>query len=306
MSRPRYPWIHVRTNLAEDPRILALARRLGCDRFGIVGRLVAFWGWADKHTADGRLPGVTVDDIDALVECPGFAAALCEVQPQPYLIVEADGVRIPRWETWLGQSARRRLLTARRVREYRQRRKFGRASPGGDSPERQREDDAATPASDASAAEVVELLTGAGVERVVAERLARGDGRLTRELVEAAVAWADEQPRDTNRAGFVVAALRHRPAELERRVAAARDAQAKHRAREAERRALAEAREVVRAIPDARWGEVVRAACERIRRRWPHSRPERRFARAGRDSELLDPALVRTAAEAWRELAADG
>jgi len=111
-------WIKMRTALANEPEVFALARRLKIDRFAVVGRLHRLWSWASDATEDGTLEGVTTDDIDGLVECPGFSSALIHVG---WLISTNEGetVCLPNFDRHNGASAKRRASEMERQRENR-------------------------------------------------------------------------------------------------------------------------------------------------------------------------------------------
>lgn len=71
--------IKMRTDLSEDPAVIAMSMRLKIDEFGIVGRLHKLWSWADTHLSDGHAVGVSTAWIDQYVHCDGFSIALLSV-----------------------------------------------------------------------------------------------------------------------------------------------------------------------------------------------------------------------------------
>lgn len=109
-------WIKIRLNLSDDPAVIGIAAATGLDEFGIVGRLVALWSWADKHTVDGDAPSVTQAWLDRHVNAPGFAE---EMIAQGWLEQTSTGIRFPKFSEHNGQSAKRRALTANRNAKYR-------------------------------------------------------------------------------------------------------------------------------------------------------------------------------------------
>jgi len=109
-------WIPVRVDLDEDPAVIGISGRTGIDEFAVVGRLVKLWGWAQGQTADGLIPHVSTAWLDGKVKLAGFAAAMVEVG---WLESQAENVVIPKFERWLGRSAKRRLQHAREVGEKR-------------------------------------------------------------------------------------------------------------------------------------------------------------------------------------------
>lgn len=72
-------WIKMRTDLSEDPIVLAIAARLGVDEFSVVGRLHRIWSWADRHLVDGVALGISMEWIDQYVRLEGFSISLLEV-----------------------------------------------------------------------------------------------------------------------------------------------------------------------------------------------------------------------------------
>lgn len=108
----------MRINLISDPAVRAIARNLKMDPYAVVGRVHAFWSWADEHTESGTLPACTTrEDIDDIVNHSGFAQQLQVVG----WLVEADGVlRLPKFDRHNGESAKRRVMDAERKRKQRE------------------------------------------------------------------------------------------------------------------------------------------------------------------------------------------
>ena len=109
-------WIKMRTTLADDPAVIAMAERLGEDEFTIVGRLHYFWSWADAQSRDGHAPGVTKRWIDRYCRCEGFADAMIAVG---WLVVDDSGVTLPNFDRHNGSSAKDRALAT--IRKQKQR-----------------------------------------------------------------------------------------------------------------------------------------------------------------------------------------
>jgi len=112
------PWIKVRTNLRDQREVFVAARRLGLARDHVVGLCVRLWAWADSQTTDGVIDGVRQEDVDAIVEHDGFAAALAEAG---WLIADSRGVILPNFERHNGESAKKRVLAAERKGRQRDR-----------------------------------------------------------------------------------------------------------------------------------------------------------------------------------------
>ncbi len=109
-------WIKFRTDLLTDPAVYRLAALTGLDRFSILGRLAAFWGWIDQHAVDGRVDGASSQVIDDVVSHVGFADALVSVR---WLAVDTQGVYIPNHERHNGASAKERNLKSERQAKWR-------------------------------------------------------------------------------------------------------------------------------------------------------------------------------------------
>ncbi len=110
-------WIKMRVDLPTDPAVIAIAAALDCDEFDIVGRLVAFWSWADRHVSeDGHADGVTAKWIDRNFRHAGFAQALCDVG---WLVIDETGATLPKWGRHNGKSAKERAMATERKRAER-------------------------------------------------------------------------------------------------------------------------------------------------------------------------------------------
>lgn len=111
-------WIKMRSNLAEDPRVLALAEYLHIPELHAVGLLFRLWSWADQHSTDGNALSVTSKNLDRMVGVEGFAAALRTVG---WLEGHDLSLSLPRFTEHNGQTAKQRALTTRRVNQYKKR-----------------------------------------------------------------------------------------------------------------------------------------------------------------------------------------
>lgn len=110
-------WIPVRILLADDPAVVAVAIALNVDEDLVTGKLLRLWGWADQHTSDGNARSVTGAWVDRLVRLPGFAAELVKVG---WLEVDGNGVKIPKFDRWHGNSGKARVKSNKRVSEHRE------------------------------------------------------------------------------------------------------------------------------------------------------------------------------------------
>ena len=109
-------WIKLRTDLMTDPAVYRLAALMDQDRYAIVGRLAAFWGWADLHAVDGAVDGASSQVVDDVVSLHGFAEALQAVK---WLRIEADRVVIPHHDRHNGANAKERTLKSERQAKWR-------------------------------------------------------------------------------------------------------------------------------------------------------------------------------------------
>jgi hypothetical protein len=96
--------------------MFALAKRLDVSRAEAMHLVIACWSWADSVTADGEIPHLTPDDLDAIVRQPGFGQAMLAVE---WLEQNGHGLRFPKWDRWNSDSAKARLRDRDRKRAVR-------------------------------------------------------------------------------------------------------------------------------------------------------------------------------------------
>jgi hypothetical protein len=108
-------WIKMRGNLWDDPRVTRICDLTDSSEGPVIGALYWLWATADQHTEDGRMPGLTLRQIDRKTGLPGFAAALVEIG---WLFDDPNGVEILHFEEHNGASAKKRCQTARRVAAF--------------------------------------------------------------------------------------------------------------------------------------------------------------------------------------------
>ena len=109
-------WIPMRIGLHEDPSVRLISKLTGIDPFGVVGRLHRVWGWFDMNTRNGVVEGSEGALIDEITSVTGFANAMVTAG---WLCVTANGLKIPSFSTYHGKCAKRRALTAARMRKHR-------------------------------------------------------------------------------------------------------------------------------------------------------------------------------------------
>jgi hypothetical protein len=109
-------WQMLRLDIHDDPAVIAIAAALNLDEDTIVGKLTRLWGWANRQTENGNVPGVTEKWLDRYIGVTGFAQAMVDAG---WLVVESDQVTFPNFDRWMSETAKRRGLTARRVAKSR-------------------------------------------------------------------------------------------------------------------------------------------------------------------------------------------
>lgn len=106
-------WIKMRTALANDPAVIAIALDLDKSEFEVVGMLHHLWSWADSQSQDGHIKRVTDVWIDRYVHHKGFAKSMCDAG---WLIIEKDGITFPNFDRHNGESAKKRAEATERQR----------------------------------------------------------------------------------------------------------------------------------------------------------------------------------------------
>ena len=109
-------WIAIRCALPDEPEVIVAADILEVPIATVIGGLVILWAWADQHTEDGHAPRVTRAWLDAHVGVTGFADALAEVG---WLECVGRGFRLPKFDRYNTQTAKRRALATIRARNAR-------------------------------------------------------------------------------------------------------------------------------------------------------------------------------------------
>lgn len=124
-------WIKVEKVTARKPEVLRIAGLLKVHADHAFGLCVRFWFWCDDHLANSNAAGVTKNDVDALLDCPGFADALLSVG---WLRVRDGSLEVPNFDRHLSQSSKRRALTAARVSDHRGRKGNKKSNASGVTP----------------------------------------------------------------------------------------------------------------------------------------------------------------------------
>lgn len=111
-------WIPIRRDLDRCREVGIMVEQTGKNVSEVIGELVRFWSWVDGESDDGVLPGATEKTLEiTLGLCPQFVRSLSAVK---WIQIREDGILIPNFDHWFGQSAKRRLTDAKRKRALRQ------------------------------------------------------------------------------------------------------------------------------------------------------------------------------------------
>lgn len=102
-------WIKIRIDLFDDPNVFIMSDILSLNVPTVVGHLVTFWGWMDKHTPDGTSLKLSDSVIDKRIGVDGFAIALRQVG---WLEGKDWALDIPKFDRHNGNSAKARSLEA--------------------------------------------------------------------------------------------------------------------------------------------------------------------------------------------------
>lgn len=110
-------WIKIEHATIDKPEIYQMAEILDLDPHHILGSIISVWVWMDKQLESCNANRVTKKLLDRKADVTGFADAMLQVG----WLSECDsGFEVPNFERHLGNSAKKRAETARRVTKYRQ------------------------------------------------------------------------------------------------------------------------------------------------------------------------------------------
>ncbi len=113
-------WIAWQKGLARKPKVLFIARKTGQSRREVAATLAEFWEWADEQSEDGLLPHMSLADLrETIPETTKLFWDL--VVKVGWLAIEPNGLRVPHFNDWNGESAKKRLRETQRKKAYRER-----------------------------------------------------------------------------------------------------------------------------------------------------------------------------------------
>jgi hypothetical protein len=129
-------WIKLEKNLREDRRFTRMVDALLARKdmsvttvtqmryierntvTQVLGGLAQLWMFADSHIREDDTLDITLDEIDQLIGIEGFAKLI----PSDWLeVLDENSVRLPDFQAHNGTDAKKKALTARRVKRHRTR-----------------------------------------------------------------------------------------------------------------------------------------------------------------------------------------
>jgi len=112
-------WLKFECNLPEKPETLAITAAMGWEDPDLtVGKLMRLFRWFDQHTINGNARSVTPALLDRIIGVAGFSQAVADSR---WLVFDADGVTLQKFDRHNGASAKARVQTAKRVANHRER-----------------------------------------------------------------------------------------------------------------------------------------------------------------------------------------
>jgi hypothetical protein len=109
-------WLKFEINTPEKREVLAITIELGfTDPDLTVGKLLKVWRWFDQQTINGNATNVTPALLDRLLGVSGITQAMANVG---WMVIEEGGLTLPNFERHNGRTAKNRVLTAKRVANY--------------------------------------------------------------------------------------------------------------------------------------------------------------------------------------------
>lgn len=116
------PWIKMRTDLWDDPRVAALCDILKATEATIIGGLFRLWSIGNLFSTNGELRGLTAEWLDRKTGIGGFAVATERVG---WLMIGDGILTIPEFDIHNSHSAKSRAQAARRKQSQRARNASG-------------------------------------------------------------------------------------------------------------------------------------------------------------------------------------
>lgn len=111
-------WIKWTKGLSRRREVAVIARKLNISRREAACACMEMWEWADDETADGHVRGATKDDLDSIIGMPGFSEVMTSDEVG-WVRFSERGISFPRWDRNNGETAKKRLLEARKKQRQR-------------------------------------------------------------------------------------------------------------------------------------------------------------------------------------------
>lgn len=110
-------WIKLEHTTPDKPEVYRLSRMLGVSRGDAFLLAVEWWIWLDRNSRNGNVTLLLRQDIDDLMRCPGFAAAMESVGWLSFggADVNNGAASVPNFDRHNGKTAKDRALTKDRV-----------------------------------------------------------------------------------------------------------------------------------------------------------------------------------------------
>ena len=110
-------WIKIEHATIDKPEIYKIAEILNIDPHHALGSMISVWVWMDKQLKSCNANLVTKKLLDRKADVTGFADSMLRVG---WLLEGAEGLEVPNFDRHLGNSAKKRAETSRRVTQHRE------------------------------------------------------------------------------------------------------------------------------------------------------------------------------------------
>lgn len=110
-------WIKLEHATPNKPEIYRLARILGVSRGDAFLLAVEWWVWLDRNSCNGNVTLLLRQDVDELMDCPGFAAAMESVGWLKFS--DEQTMLVVNFNRHNGKTSKERALTKDRVQRLR-------------------------------------------------------------------------------------------------------------------------------------------------------------------------------------------
>ena len=109
-------WFKLEHATVDKPEIFQIAEALNIDPETVLTKIVRVWIWFDQHSIDGTAPVTLTALLNRAAGVTGFTKAMEDVGWLEKIKIKGkDFLFLPNFERHVGESAKKRALTARRV-----------------------------------------------------------------------------------------------------------------------------------------------------------------------------------------------